>query len=155
MTGVVVIGIGNPWRRDDGAGTRVIELARDRLPADVEVVESDGEVARLLEAWSDARVAFVADALHSGAPPGTVRRLEVGVDPLPTGHPGSTHAVGLGDAVTLARVLGRLPEQLVVYAIEGADYTAGSGLTPAAEQGARDAADQLAAEVTTILEARG
>jgi hydrogenase maturation protease len=149
--GVVVIGIGNPWRRDDGAGTRVVELARDLLPRDVEVVESDGEGARLLEAWAGARAAFVADALHSGAPPGTVRRLEIGMDPLPSGHHGSTHAVGLGEAVALSRALGRLPERLVVYAVEGADYAAGSGLTPAAEAGARYAAQLLATEVATIL----
>jgi hydrogenase maturation protease len=43
----------------------------------------------------------------------------------------STHALGLGDAIELARTLGRLPSRLIVYAIEGARFGAGDALTPA------------------------
>jgi len=41
----------------------------------------------------------------------------------------SSHGMGLGEAVELARVLGRLPERLVVYAVEGEDVSVGRGLS--------------------------
>src|SRR5215207_5591238 len=42
----------------------------------------------------------------------------------------STHAFGVADAIELARTLGRLPARLEIYTIEGADFTAGAGLSP-------------------------
>jgi hydrogenase maturation protease len=41
----------------------------------------------------------------------------------------STHAFGVAEAVELARELGRLPGRLEVYAIEGADFSAGAELS--------------------------
>jgi hydrogenase maturation protease len=41
----------------------------------------------------------------------------------------STHAFGLPEAIELGRALERLPSQLLVYAIEGRDFSAGQGLT--------------------------
>ncbi|MGA8805322.1 MAG: hypothetical protein WB866_11580, partial [Solirubrobacterales bacterium] len=45
----------------------------------------------------------------------------------------STHALGVADAVELARELDRLPARLAVYGIEGENFEAGEGLTPAVE----------------------
>jgi hydrogenase maturation protease len=42
----------------------------------------------------------------------------------------STHAFGVGDAVELARTLGRLPSRMVVYGVEGSDFDAGAALSP-------------------------
>ena len=43
----------------------------------------------------------------------------------------STHALGLAEAIELARALDRLPARLELYGIEGARFEAGAGLTPA------------------------
>ncbi|MFD3923012.1 hypothetical protein [Streptomyces sp. NPDC058595] len=45
------------------------------------------------------------------------------------GRCGSTHALGLGEAVALATVLDRMPCSLVVHAVEGGDFTFGTGLS--------------------------
>ncbi len=59
-TGAVVIGIGNPFRNDDGIGPAVAaQVEEQRLPG-VRVVISDGEPAGLLEAWSGADLAVLA-----------------------------------------------------------------------------------------------
>ncbi|MFE3825645.1 hypothetical protein [Streptomyces sp. NPDC059092] len=42
---------------------------------------------------------------------------------------GSTHALGLGETVALATALNRVPRSLVVHAVEGADFTLGTGLS--------------------------
>ncbi len=119
-----VIGLGNAWRRDDAAGLEVARRLGGRA--------LEGEPAGLIEALEGADEAVVVDAVSSGAPPGTVHRLEAGSSPLPAELFGvsSTHALGLAEAVELARALGRLPARVVVYGIEGADFAPGSGLSP-------------------------
>ena len=41
----------------------------------------------------------------------------------------SSHAIGLGDTVGLARALGRMPGRLVVLVVVGHDFGFGTGLT--------------------------
>ena len=41
----------------------------------------------------------------------------------------STHAVGVGEAIELARVVGRLPSRIVVYGIEGSRFETGAALS--------------------------
>src|SRR5205085_340487 len=78
------------------------------------------------------------DAAHGGGRPGEVRRYEAGARPLPSaaGRQTSTHGLGVPEAIELARVLHRLPPRVVVYAIDGADFGAGTGLSPAVEDAA-------------------
>jgi hydrogenase maturation protease len=140
----VVIGVGNDWRRDDAAGLAVARRLRGRVPARVCVLEREGEPVALLEAWTGADEAVVIDAISSGAPPGTVHRLDAGRSPLPAQlFRGSTHALGLAEAVELARVLGRLPDRMLVYGIEGETFAAGSGLSPAVARAVERVADEL------------
>lgn len=134
-----VIGVGNPWRRDDGAGP---EAAR-RLGGRV----LEGEPVGLIESFEDAGEVVLVDAVSSGAEPGTVHRLEVGASPLPAEVFGSrsTHALGLAEAVELARALGRLPERVLVYGIEGADFSAGAGLSPEVEAAVERVVEEVSA----------
>jgi hydrogenase maturation protease len=119
-----VIGLGNDWRRDDGAG---LEVAR-RLGG----VQLSGEPIGLIEVLDGEDEVVLVDAVRSGADPGTVHVFEAGAEPLPATLFGatSTHTLGLAEAVELARSLGRLPRRVLVYGIEGADFAFGKGLTP-------------------------
>lgn len=152
----VVIGVGNEFRRDDGAGPAAVERLRGRVPAGVRLVVSDGEPASLLEAWTGADLAIVVDAVSGGAaPPGRLYRVAAdggdigGLDDL--GADASTHSLGLGTAVGLSRALGRMPAALVVHAVEGADFGHGQGLSTVV--GA--AMDELAAAVLADLGGAG
>jgi hydrogenase maturation protease len=141
---VILIGVGNAWRGDDGAGLAVARRVRDLSPAGVEVREVEGDATALVEAWSGAARVVVVDAAESGAPPGTVRRFDAASQPLPVrGLRSSTHAFGVADAVELARALGRLPQRLDVYAIEGASFAAGERLSPAVERAVAELATAL------------
>ncbi len=145
---VILVGVGNWFRRDDGAGLRAIAMAHNEVPDEVQVMESDGEPSRLLDAWEGADLAIVVDAMRSDAEPGTVVRAEAGRDVLPgpaTG--GSTHALGIGEAVALGRALDRLPPHVVVFGIVGARFGTGVGLSEAVERGAARAAALVREEV--------
>lgn len=143
-----VIGVGNPFRGDDGAGLAVARSLRGAL-AGVEVLEREGEPVGLIEILDGADAVWLVDAVSSGAPSGTVHRLEAAAGKLPRElFRASTHALGLAEAVELARALGRLPETLVVFGIEGARFEAGEGLSREVER----AAGQVAAAVREEVE---
>lgn len=127
---VRVIGAGRTDCGDDAAGALVARALRARLPECIAVVECPGEMYRLIEAWEGAEAVIVVDAVSSGAPPGTVYRLDAQRDPLPPDRSTSTHGFGLAAALELARALGLLPPRVVVYGIEGGDFGLGRPVTP-------------------------
>ncbi len=136
----MVVGVGNALRGDDGAGLEVVRRLRERAEAiGVAVRELEGEGLGLLDLWDGARAVVLVDSVRSGAAPGTVHRIEATDRPLSAtlGGSSSTHAVGVGDAIELARALGRLPSRLVLYGGEGHQFETGS---------------QLSASIATILD---
>ncbi|MEZ5074886.1 MAG: hydrogenase maturation protease [Solirubrobacterales bacterium] len=122
----VLIGLGNDLRGDDAAGLLVARAAREASRGGVDVVEAGGEPIDLLDAWENAEAAVVVDAVVSGAAPGAIQRIDAAAGPLPAPFAApSTHALGLAEAVELARALGRLPDRLIVFGIEGTDFATG------------------------------
>jgi hydrogenase maturation protease len=129
---VVVIGVGNEFRRDDGIGPEVLSRLRGQTAGGVQMSISDGEPARMIEAWTGASLAVVIDAvLADPATPGRRHRVVLDRTDLPDTRPVSSHALGLGEAIALGRALDRMPERLIVHAVEAADVGQGVGLTPA------------------------
>jgi hydrogenase maturation protease len=149
---IVVIGVGNPFRSDDGAGIEAARLLRDRLPRGVEVLEQDGDPAALLDAWHDARVAYVIDSVRSDGPAGEIHRIQIDREteasvPASTRHD-SSHGLGLGEAVELARVLDRLPGRLVLVGIAGIRFEAGDALSDSVRDAVERVVEELAEEVS-------
>ena len=149
MTRRCVVGVGNDFRGDDGVGLEVVRLLRGVVEPEVALHACEGEPVALIDAWSDCDKVVLVDAMRSGAPAGTIRKLAAERDPLPPelGRP-STHLLGVAEAVELARALGRLPREVVVYAIEGERFDAGTELSPpvaaAAQRVAASIEDELA-----------
>lgn len=127
---VLIIGIGNPYRRDDAVGLIVARALREKNLDNIEVLELSGEGSALIEAWQGAERVIVIDAVCSDATPGTIFRFETHRQPIPTKFfRYSTHNFGLAEAIELARSLGQLPKELIVYGIEGKDFSPGEGLS--------------------------
>jgi hydrogenase maturation protease len=126
------IGIGNRDRGDDGFGPAVTQALAERRPQGVTCLEHDGEPAGLMDCWAGAARVVLIDAVRSGRPPGHIVRLDLAREPLPTDMgPRSTHALGLAQAVELARVLGALPPWIRFIGAEGTAFEPGAGLSPA------------------------
>ncbi|MDH2387914.1 hydrogenase maturation protease [Streptomyces sp. HNM0663] len=157
---IAVIGVGNEFRRDDGVGWAVIRRLRERaarrpLPPGVVLRASDGEPGRLIGLWEATALAVVVDAVRTpGGSPGRVHRLEAGDPDLRGAHSATSHGLGLGEAVELARTLGRLPRRLVLYAVEAADTSLGAGLTPALEAAVPSLAGRVEDDVRSHAAAR-
>lgn len=128
---VVVIGVGNPTRGDDGLGpTAVHGLSTQGLGHGIDVSCVDGEPTRLVDLWAGRELAIVIDAIGSRSAPGTIHQVEVGLDELP-GWPTirETHGSGIAEAISFSAALDVLPGRLVVLGIEGDEFTLGAGLS--------------------------
>ena len=132
MDDAVVIGVGNTDRGDDGVGAEVLAHLEGYVPPGVRLAYTSGsDPATVMDLWSEARRAILVDAMVSGTEAGAVERFDATDAPLPHNvRLVSTHALGAGLAVEMARALGRLPQRLTVYGIEGCCYDAGAGLSP-------------------------
>jgi hydrogenase maturation protease len=144
---VLVVGVGNLLRRDDGAGPLAAQRLRTLLPPQVVVRTSQAEVATLLELLSSCQTAILIDAVV-GIPPGQVRRLDGHVDTLPTGPSTSSHALTLAQILELGRALDQLPPSLFIYGVGGADFSDGEGLSPAVEAGVSEVVRWVHAELS-------
>jgi hydrogenase maturation protease len=145
---IVVAGLGNPYRRDDGVGVRVAERLRSARLPDVAVLSGANDPWTLIECWEGADLAILVDATRSGSPAGALRRLDAGGEALPPDRPASsTHALGAAETVELARALGRLPARLVLFGIEGASFGVGVGLSPAAAAAVEEAVRRIREEI--------
>lgn len=147
-----VIGVGNEFRSDDGAGIFTAQLiSENRLPG-VEVIETFGEGVSLMSAWKEAAMVVIVDAIHSGSPAGTIYRFDAIREQIPARtfrH--SNHTFSIVEAIETSRALGTLPDVLVVYGIEGENFSPGIGLTTVAERAAEETAHRICSELRQYL----
>jgi hydrogenase maturation protease len=63
--------------------------------------------------------------------PGTIYRLDASAGPIGGQmFPHSSHALGISEALELARVMGVLPPRVILYGIEAGNTEAGRSLSP-------------------------
>jgi hydrogenase maturation protease len=147
---VLVIGIGNAYRHDDAAGLMVARRLKEQALRFCEVHEQIGEGTALMDLWKGAERVVVVDAVQSGAAVGSIRRFDASLQPVPAPiFRDSTHAFGLIEAIELSRALKQLPTTLIIYGIEGQNFEAGTGLSPAVLGAVNDLAEKLQQEVET------
>lgn len=145
---VTVIGIGNRFRRDDAAGLEVAHEVGRRVHGDVRIVELEGEPIDALDLWAAADEVIVADAVAGTGVAGTVHLLDASEEPIPAPFRAKgTHTFSLADVVELARATDRLPRSLLVYGIEGGDFSTGEGLTEPVARAVEDSATAIVRRV--------
>ena len=162
MAKILVVGVGNLLRLDDGFGVEVTRRLQSRaLPAGARVVELGiaglGLVQELLDGY-DALI--VVDAMRGGGPPGTTYLVEPKVaDIAPTtgGRMGDCmadlHGAEPSKAMAMAKALGVLPRKVLVVGCEpGTVDELGIGLTEPVEQAAKQAVDRIAALLQELEE---
>jgi len=148
MTGSrLVLGIGNRDRGDDAVGPIVCDRLRERIgSAPVRSVVCEGPIIDLALHWdADDRVVIV-DAIAPGDEPGRIVTLDVSGDAVPsTSMPVavSTHEVDVSVAIGLARVLGRMPSQLVLIGVEAEQVAWGSPLSAPVAAAVGEVVDRL------------
>jgi hydrogenase maturation protease len=127
---VFFLGVGNLHRADDGVGPFLAEKLSDDpafANAGIDVVPHSGEGASLMHIWEGADKVVIVDAMKSGGKLGEVRRFDAISEPLNYGvFRYSSHLFGLAEAVEMSRELGMMPKEMVIYGIEGIEFTFGA-----------------------------
>jgi hydrogenase maturation protease len=144
----LILGVGNPYRHDDGLGWAVAHMVHAVAPPGWHVRMVHGEATELLAAWAGADQVLLIDALSAHLAPGSLWRFDAAT-PLPAQLAStSSHTLSLAQAVELARTLGVLPPHLIILGIQGADFTPGEGLSPQVASALPRVVAALLAELT-------
>ena len=142
----LVIGVGNRFRGDDGAGP----AAAERLDSEgIDTIEYAGDGTQLMTLWEGVEQVVIVDAMRSRCAPGTVQRFDAVHQRLDQNlFAQFSHEIGVSEGVELARTLGRLPARLSVYGIEGRSFELGEMLSPEVSR----AVDETVSRITDELQ---
>ena len=137
---ILVAGVGNLLRGDDGFGVEGAKALLDRsLPPEVRVVETGiGGIHLVQEMLTPADALLVIDAVDLGRPPGTVLVVQPEVIDVHTLTPmerfdalADMHYAKPERAFMLAKALGVLPGRFLMVGCQPVDADSlGEGLTP-------------------------
>ena len=145
---VLIIGVGNPDRGDDGAGPAVARRLEGWASLDISVLERDGDVLTMIADWEVFSSVIVVDAAAPIHEPGRVDRLDLTNDQLLLGlSPRSSHAFGLAETIELARSLRKLPPSIIAYLIEGEQFETGAPLSAAVGKAVDNVAEEIVKEL--------
>ena len=154
---VVLIGIGQPLRGDDGIGPESVR----RWSSDYSSTAKDPRIQilcletpglGLLDYFEDADSAILVDAVSTGRPAGTVQVF----DPIPnsglSAAEKTAHGFGIAETISVARKAGaHLPQRLVLVGIEGEQYELGRGVSDSVLAALPAAAGTIQEIVSSLL----
>ncbi len=127
---MLIIGLGNILRRDDGIGIRILE----HIKSDAEII--NGEVCgfALIDKIAEHDEAIIIDAVNMGKPAGTCKIFSseaIKCHPRASGDPEvkmSTHKFGLADILALIKTL-EIKTKIHIIGIQPQDISFGNDLT--------------------------
>jgi hydrogenase maturation protease len=156
---LLVVGIGQSFRGDDGSGIAAVKFWRDSYKSAqdpqirIEIAELPG--LALLDLLENSQAAIIVDAMRSGNTPGTIRLLsEDDIASFGKGI-GSAHGWGVAETLTLARQLElqKLPDRISIIAIESGQFEIGGHLSREVQNAIPAAARLIEDQIQQILKA--
>lgn len=146
---MIVVGVGNPYRGDDGAGWAVIDELSKTLDAKF-LLKSRADLGDFLEIFSSHSIVYIVDACLSDAPIGSWRRIDALQEEIPPERPQtSTHGLSLSQIFALAKNLHQLPSQLTLYVIAGKEFQMKDCLSPPIQAAVQEVAQEIWQEICT------
>ena len=121
----LILGLGNPILSDDGVGFHVARACDGKFDQkEVTVEETSMAGLNLLDLLTDYDRAILIDSIQTArGQAGQIYRLDPRAFDA-TRHAASPHDINFATALELGNRLGlRLPQQIVVFAIEAADVS--------------------------------
>jgi hydrogenase maturation protease len=162
---ILVIGMGNPYRCDDGIGLQIAKNLSKILPEEVKVQTHTNDALALMELWQKYDCVYLIDAVSAGLrcdPNGShdeeqvpvrLYRFDAAVEQLPpiffTKY--STHSFSIQETIALCKNLGTLPKKLIIYGIEGHSFHVGTELSGKVQQAISDITDCIKKEIEDSL----
>jgi hydrogenase maturation protease len=129
MSDIVVIGIGNLIKSDDGVGVHVVRRLEGQLSKEVELVEGSIYCADLFNLIEGKRKAIFIDAIDAGEEPGAIFRFTPEEVKQKTSVPMSIHDFGLYELIATSKLMGQCPEDITILAVQVENTEFGDTLT--------------------------
>jgi hydrogenase maturation protease len=147
----LVLGVGNPFRRDDGIGPAVIaRLQSDEGLKGVDVLDGGIDGLALMDYMQGYQKVLIVDAVNMGAHPGEFRlfspqeaALSITADAL------STHGFGVAELIALMNKLD-MQVDMRILGIQAKDVTFGEGFSPEISARLDDILELVKKEVTKV-----
>jgi len=155
---LVVIGIGQTLRGDDGAGLAAVKTWQQSYPDSarrsnlrVELAELPG--IGLLSLLEGAQTAILVDAVRSGALPGTVHLLSEADLSNPLAGSATAHGWGVAETLALGWQLTprQMPGSIRLVGIEAGDLGMGEMLSPPVAAALNLAANQIEQAICQVM----
>ena len=125
-------------------GILIARKLKDRVSDRVSIKEQSGEGTSLMDSWQEHDRVCVVDAVSSGAPPGSIHRMDASKEPIPSKFFScSTHDFGVAEAIEMARALDQLPRQLQLFGVEGENFQPGEMLSAEVERAMELVVDEI------------
>jgi hydrogenase maturation protease len=121
---ILVAGVGNLLKSDDGLGPQVIERLKEvKLPNNVDVMDLGTSGMDILHYSAKYEKIIFVDAIRLSKSPGTVyrikpREVQVSDNEIRDVIYMSMHEIDLERVISLGRRLGQMPENLVIIGCE-------------------------------------
>ncbi|RLG71272.1 MAG: hydrogenase maturation protease [Methanobacteriota archaeon] len=128
---LVILGFGNLLMGDEGIGIHIINLLREKnLPNHVEIVDGGTAATKIFHFLEGVTKLVVVDAIRTGGKPGTIHRKQIkNVSTLRPSWGFSQHQLGVGEAMLMTKLEGKLPENIVLVGVEPKDVSPGTRLS--------------------------
>ena len=143
---IAIFGLGNPLMSDEGIGIHVIETLERRgdLPAGVALIDLGTGGMRLLHQIEGRRKLIFVDCVQMGQQAGVLQRFRPDEVRSKKEHARSSlHEGDLLETLALAKDLGSLPEDVVIFGIEPERIEPGLELSPVLAASLEEYAEQV------------
>jgi hydrogenase maturation protease len=125
----IIIGVGNPFRGDDGIGSAIIKILRTENSQNFVLVDGGTDGLALLDQLAEYEKAIIIDAVQMLEIPGIVKsftpaeaKIKIKSDVL------STHGFGLAEMLKLADEL-NIKTKITIIGIQPKNIDFGEGLS--------------------------
>jgi len=129
LSDVIIMGIGNLIKSDDGAGLHAVRALEGRVPEGVELVEGSVYCADLFGFLDGRSKAIFIDAIDAGEEPGAIFRFTPQQVKQKAALSVSVHDFGLYELIQTSRLMGECPEDITIFAIQVEHVEFGDQLT--------------------------
>lgn len=155
---ILIVALGQEFRRDDAAGIRAVQAWLDMFPGRKDDPGICIEIAglpglNLLSMMEGYQAVILVDAMKSSEQPGTIQTVQVSDLAAFSSSSSNGHGWGAAETILLGHQLmpEKMPRQLVLIGIEAGDVGEGLGLTGKVEAALSEAATAIEVYVRNLV----
>ena len=155
---ILIIGVGQTMRGDDGAGPAAVKAWVERYPQTLSTIQIRTEIEELpglslLSLLQGSDAAIIVDAVQSNNKPGTLHLIQDDTQFLSHEKAQSAHNLGVQETLALARLLrlDDLPELITIIGIEVENVALGENLSINVQNAIPKAADLIENKLQSLI----